>query len=71
MRPTGRLHLGNFFGALQNWVSLQDEYECIFGIVDYHALTTDYSDVDQIGQNVVEVAIDWLASGIDPQNPPS
>ena len=67
MRPTGRLHLGNFFGALQNWVSLQDEYECIFGIVDYHALTTDYGNLDQIGQNVVEVAIDWLASGIDPQ----
>jgi len=67
MRPTGQLHLGNFFGALQNWVSLQDEYECIFGIVDYHALTTDYDDVEQIGPSVVEVAIDWLASGIDPQ----
>jgi tryptophanyl-tRNA synthetase len=67
MRPTGRLHLGNFFGALQNWGSLQDEYECIFGIVDYHALTTDYEDVGQIRESVVEVAIDWLASGIDPE----
>ena len=66
MRPTGRLHLGNYFGALQNWVRLQDEYQCIYGIVDYHALTSDYEDVDQISQSVLEVAMDWLASGIDP-----
>ena len=66
MRPTGRLHLGNYVGALENWVQMQDEYECIYGIVDYHALTSDYQNVDQIGQNVVDVAIDWLAAGIDP-----
>ena len=66
MRPTGRLHLGNYVGALKNWVQMQDEYECIYGIVDYHALTSDYQNVDQIGQNVVDVAIDWLAAGIDP-----
>ena len=67
MRPTGRLHLGNFFGALQNYVRLQDEYECIFGIVDYHALTSEYADLDRIRQSVLGVAMDWLASGIDPE----
>ncbi|MDA2937655.1 tryptophan--tRNA ligase [Acidobacteria bacterium AH-259-A15] len=67
MRPTGRLHLGNFVGALENWVRLQDEYDCIYGIVDYHALTSEYRDVDKVGQSVLDVAIDWLASGIDPQ----
>ena len=67
MRPTGRLHLGNFVGALDNWVRMQDEYQCIYGIVDYHALTSEYADVDKISQNVLDVAIDWLASGIDPE----
>jgi len=66
MRPTGPLHLGNFLGALDNWVRLQDEYECFFIIVDWHALTTDYADPGPIRENVFEVACDWLAAGLDP-----
>ena len=66
MRPTGALHLGNFLGALDNWVRLQDEYECYFIIVDWHALTTDYADPGPIRENVLEVACDWLAAGLDP-----
>lgn len=66
MRPTGRLHLGNLLGALQTWVQLQDEYECFFTIVDWHALTTDYEDPRGIKENVRQMAIDWLCAGIDP-----
>jgi tryptophanyl-tRNA synthetase len=66
MRPTGPLHLGNFMGALDNWVGLQDTYECFFSIVDWHSLTTDYADPSEIRGNVVEVATDWLAAGLDP-----
>ena len=66
MRPTGALHLGNYMGALENWVALQDKYECFFSIVDWHSLTTDYADPSAIRQNVIEVAIDWLAAGLDP-----
>lgn len=66
MRPTGRLHLGNYLGALDNWVKLQDEYECYFFIADWHALTTDYADTGEIRTNRHEVAIDMLAGGIDP-----
>jgi tryptophanyl-tRNA synthetase len=66
MRPTGALHLGNFLGALDNWVRLQDEYECFFIIVDWHALTTDYADPGPIRDNIFEVACDWLAAGLDP-----
>jgi len=66
MRPTGPLHLGNFLGALDNWVGLQDEYECFFIIVDWHALTTDYADPGPIRDNIFEVACDWLAAGLDP-----
>jgi tryptophanyl-tRNA synthetase len=67
MRPTGPLHLGNLMGALANWVNLQDSYECIFGIVDWHSLTTDYADPSAIPQNVLDVATDWLAAGLDPK----
>ena len=67
MRPTNRLHLGNYFGALVNWVRMQEEYDCIYGIVDYHALTTEYDDVEKVHESVLEVAIDWLVSGIDPE----
>jgi len=67
MRPTGALHLGNLMGALENWVKLQDSYECVFGIVDWHSLTTDYADPAAIRANVLEVATDWLAAGLDPQ----
>jgi tryptophanyl-tRNA synthetase len=67
MRPTGKLHLGNFVGALDNWVRMQDEYRCFFCVVDWHALTTDYADTAVIKQNSIEVVLDWLAAGIDPQ----
>ncbi len=67
MRPTGKLHLGNYMGALHNWVRLQDDpqYECYFFIADWHALTTDYADPSQIAANTREVMIDYLAAGLD------
>ncbi len=67
MRPTGKLHLGNYMGALHNWVRLQHEYECFFFIADVHALTTDYADPKGIPQFTREVALDWLAAGLDPE----
>jgi len=67
MRPTGRLHLGNYLGALENWVKLQDEYQCFFGVVDYHALTTGYDKTNELKDNVREMLIDWLSAGIDPE----
>jgi tryptophanyl-tRNA synthetase len=67
MRPTGRLHLGNYVGALQNWVQMQDQYECFFVIVDWHALTTDYADTSKVKENSIEVLFDWLAAGLDPE----
>ena len=67
MRPTGPLHLGHLTGALDNWVRLQDEYDCFYVVVDWHALTTDYADPSGIRGNVVEVATDWLAAGLDPE----
>ncbi len=75
MRPTGRLHLGNYMGALKNWVELQHEtladgtpkYECYFFIADFHALTTDYADTSELAKNVREVALDFLAAGLDPK----
>ena len=66
MRPTGKLHLGNYVGALQNWVRMQDEYQCFFCIVDWHALTTDYAETSHVKENSVEVMFDWLAAGLDP-----
>jgi tryptophanyl-tRNA synthetase len=67
MRSTGKLHLGNYVGALQNWVRMQDQYECFFFIADWHALTTDYADTSRVKENSVEVLLDWLAAGLDPQ----
>ncbi|HUO14803.1 MAG TPA: tryptophan--tRNA ligase [Verrucomicrobiae bacterium] len=67
MRPTGKLHLGNFVGALQNWVRMQDEYNCFFCVVDWHALTTDYADTSHVKENSLEVVYDWLAAGLDPE----
>ena len=67
MRPTGKLHLGNYMGALANWVKLQDEYECYFFIADWHALTTDYADTSQIAPNTMDVMLDYLAAGLDPE----
>ncbi len=66
MRPTGKLHLGNYMGALHNWVRLQHEYECFFFVADLHALTTEYANPSQIKQNTVDVALDFLAAGLDP-----
>ena len=67
MRPTGRLHMGHLFGALDNWRQLQEQYDCFFFIADWHALTTDYADPSQIRAFTVEVVLDWLAAGLDPQ----
>lgn len=67
MRPTGRMHIGHYFGALKNWVELQEEYKCIFGITDWHALTTSFEDTASLENNIIEMAADWLAVGIDPE----
>jgi tryptophanyl-tRNA synthetase len=68
MRPTGRLHIGHYFGALENWVKLQNDsqYDCFFFVADWHALTSDYADTSQVAQNSIEIATDYLASGLDP-----
>jgi len=65
-RPTGRQHLGNYLGAIKNYVAMQDEYECIYSIVDLHALTT-LESTQELRQNSFEMALDWLAAGLDPQ----
>jgi tryptophanyl-tRNA synthetase len=67
MRPTGKLHLGNYMGALANWVKLQQQYDCYFFIADLHALTTDYADTSGVAPNTVEVALDFLGAGLDPE----
>ncbi|HXY77701.1 MAG TPA: tryptophan--tRNA ligase [Candidatus Acidoferrales bacterium] len=66
MRPTGKLHLGNYVGALENWVRMQEQYECFYVIVDWHALTTDYADTSHVKENVADVLLDWLSAGLDP-----
>ena len=66
MRPTGALHLGHYHGVLKNWVKLQHEYECLYFVADWHALTTHYATPEVVEQNVWEMVIDWLASGVDP-----
>ncbi len=65
-RPTGNIHLGNYFGALENWVRLQDDYDCHFFIADWHALTTGYDDTKSLYKNTVSLMADFLASGLDP-----
>ncbi|HQJ56718.1 MAG TPA: tryptophan--tRNA ligase [Caldisericia bacterium] len=65
MRPTGKLHLGNYFGALKNWIELQDEYECFYFIADYHALTTKFEASKEIRNNIYEMALDWFSMGLD------
>jgi len=69
MRPTGKLHIGHYFGALQNWVRLQNDpaYECFYFIADWHALTSDYADTRFVAQNTIEIVTDYLAAGLDPQ----
>lgn len=66
MRPTGNLHLGHYHGVLKNWVELQNEYECLFFVADWHALTTNYDDPSLIAKSVWDMVIDWLAAGVDP-----
>ncbi|KYZ77637.1 tryptophan--tRNA ligase [Anaerosporomusa subterranea] len=67
MQPSGKFHLGNYFGALDNWIKLQHEYECIFSIVDLHALTSSYEDTSKIPENIQNMALDWLSAGLDPE----
>ena len=69
MRPTGKLHLGNLHGALNNWVELQnkEDYDCYYFVADWHALTSDYSDTSRMKTNITDMVIDWLSVGLDPQ----
>lgn len=67
MRPTGKLHLGHYFGVISNWVNLQNDYDCYFSVADWHALTTNYDKTEQLKNNVYNVIIDWLACGINPE----
>ncbi|PKM42497.1 MAG: tryptophan--tRNA ligase [Gammaproteobacteria bacterium HGW-Gammaproteobacteria-1] len=68
MRPTGRLHLGHYHGVLKNWIKLQHEYDCLFFVADWHALTTSYEDTQGINASVWEMAVDWLAAGVNPSS---
>ncbi len=67
MRPTGALHLGNYFGALENWVRLQNEYECYYFVADWHALTTGYENTSDIKSNIGDMIVDWISAGLDPE----
>lgn len=66
MRPSGRLHLGNYLGALSEWIKLQNQHECFFMVADWHALTTEYASPGKMGENIREMIIDWLSAGLDP-----
>jgi len=67
MRPTGKLHLGHYMGVLKNWLLLQDDYDCFFAIADWHALTTKFDQTENLRQDILDVALDWLACGINPE----
>ncbi|MBI2213712.1 MAG: tryptophan--tRNA ligase [Acidobacteria bacterium] len=67
LRPTGRVHLGNYFGAVRNWARLQDEHRCYFFVADWHALTSDYADPSKIEQSTFDAVADWIAAGLDPE----
>lgn len=67
MRPTGRLHIGHLFGALQNWVKLQDEYDCFYMVADWHALMSEYADTRKLKRDTLSIIAEWLASGINPE----
>ena len=67
MRPTGKLHLGNYLGALEHWVRMQDDYDCYFFVASWHALTTDAHNSGQAPESTIEMAADWLGAGLDPQ----
>ncbi len=66
MRPTGKLHLGHYFGVIKNWIELQKNHETYYMIADWHALTTSYKNPEQIKENIEQVMIDWIALGLDP-----
>ena len=66
MRPTGRMHIGHYHGALKNWVQLQHEYECLFFVADWHALTTHYQEPGVIEEHTIDMVVDWLAAGVSP-----
>lgn len=66
-RPTGRLHLGNYTGALENWVALQEDYKCYFMVADWHVLTTDFEHTEAISGNTREMILDWIGAGLDPE----
>jgi tryptophanyl-tRNA synthetase len=67
MRPTGPLHLGHLVGALNNWVPLQDQYECFYFVADWHALTSEYADTSKVVENTYAMVADWIAAGLDPE----
>ena len=67
MRPTGRLHIGHYHGVLENWVKLQDQYDCFFFVADWHSLTTEYADTAGIKDSTCEMVLDWVAFGLEPQ----
>ena len=66
MRPTGKLHLGHLVGALNKWTELQADYDCMYFVADWHALTSDYADTKQVTKNAYDNVVDWIATGIDP-----
>jgi len=67
MQPSGKFHLGNYLGALDNWVKLQQDYECFFSIVDWHALTSSFEDTSRLPEYIHDMALDWLSAGLDPE----
>ncbi|MDI6799120.1 MAG: tryptophan--tRNA ligase [Actinomycetota bacterium] len=66
-RPTGKLHIGHYHGALKSWIKLQDEYDCFFFVADWHALTTKYDETENLNEDTIDMVIDWLAMGLDPK----
>jgi tryptophanyl-tRNA synthetase len=66
MRPTGRLHIGHLVGALRNWAALQDQYDCLYFVADWHALTSDYANTQALVGNAIDNVADWIAAGVDP-----
>ena len=67
MRPTGRLHLGHFVGALKNWARLQEQYDCFYFVADWHALTSEYANTEPLVGNALDNVADWIAAGVDPE----
>src|ERR1700750_517463 len=70
MRPTGKLHLGHLVGALKNWASLQDQYDCFYFVADWHALTSEYAETSAISAAAMDNIADWIAAGVDPERSP-